>query len=317
MNRTSNPSQKASFALAALAIAVLLPVLADAQVEGQQAPAETGAPRWKTGLHVQGLFFDNFFQLPDTEPQQDVEGLRAEGRLSWRPREQWPLEVYGVAGATAYSDDLEETLLAGGGLRWDGLVDLVELDLRYETDRPSFEVGDTFGTADLLQAGGLYSHRIADSWEISALADHQRLDYQADDGRDSLFRSAGGAVRYRGWGYDLSPEIGVEVGERDADDDNEDNDQTDLWLKLRSAPIPPLYLSLRFRHRVRDYSIGDPTASNFRREDDRNQIALAADWTTSDLLTWTLYYAWEDAESTKATRVFTTQLLAVGVRLTP
>ena len=317
MTRTSNLSQKASLALAALAVGVLLPALAGAQVEGQQAPAETGVPRWKTGLHVQGLAFDNFFQLPDTEPQEDVEGLRAEGRLSWRPRPQWPLEVYGVAGATTYSEDLEETLLLGGGLRWDGLVDLVELDLRYETDRPSFEVGDTFGTADLLQAGGLYSHRIADAWEISALAEHQRLDYAADDGRDSLFRGAGGAVRYRGWGYDLSPEIGVEVGERDADDANEDNDQTDIWLKLRSAPIPPLYLSLRFRHRVRDYSVSDSTASNFRREDDRNQVVLAADWTTSDLVTWTLYYAWEDADSTKPTRVFTTQLLAVGIRLTP
>lgn len=314
MNHTSNLSRKAFLALA---VAVLLPALAEAQVEGQQAPGETGEPRWKTGLHVQGLFFDNFFQLPAAEPQEDVEALRAEGRLTMRPRAQWPLEVYGVAGATAYSGDLEETLLLGGGVRWDGLVDLIELDLRYETDRPSFEVGDTFGTADLLHAGGLYSHRIADAWEISALAEHQRLDYAADDGRDSVFRSAGGAVRYRGWGYDLSPEIGLEVGKRNADDANEDNDQTDLWLKLRSAPIPPLYLSLRFRHRQRDYSVSDPTASNFRRDDDRDQVVLAADWTTSDLVTWTLYYAWEDADSTKETRIFDTRMLAIGLRLTP
>lgn len=316
MNQRSSLPQKVS--LAALALAALLAAgPAGAQLEGQQKPAETGEPRWKTGLHVQGLFFDNFFQLPETQSQEDVQGLRAEGRLSWVPRVQWPLEVYGVAGATAYSEDLEETLLLGGGLRWDGLVDFFQLDLRYEADRPSFEVGDTFGTADLLDLGGVYSHRIADSWELSALADHQRLDYQADDGRDSFFRSAGGAVRYRGWGYDLSPEVGVEVGERDADDANEDHDQTDLWLKLRSAPTDALYLSLRFRHRLRDYSVGDAAASNFRREDDRNQVALAADWTTSDLLTWTLYYAWEDAGSSKETRVFTTQLLAVGVRLTP
>lgn len=316
MNGGSLFSQKALVAALTL-LAVSLAGSARAQVEGQQKPGETGPPRWKTGLHVQGLLFDNFFQLPETDPQEDVEGLRAEGRLTWRPKAQWPLEVYGLAGATTYSDDLEETLLVGGGLRWDGLVDLIQLDLAYEADRPSFEVGDTFGTADLLQLGGVYSHRFADAWELSALADHQRLDYEADDGRDSLFRSAGGAVRYRGWGYDLSPEVGVEVGKRDADDRNEDNDQTDVWLKLRSAPIPPLYLSLRFRHRVRNYSVGDPTASNFRREDDRNQIALAADWTTSDLVTWTLYYAWEDADSTKETRVFDTQLLAIGLRLTP
>jgi hypothetical protein len=305
--------------VAALALTLAsLPLPARAQGEGQGAPAETGEPRWETGVHLQGLFFDNFFQLPADEPQQDVEALRAEGRLSWRPRSEWPLEVYGVAGATSYLDeDLDESLLVGGGLRWDGLVDLIELDLRYEADRPSFEVGDTFGTAELLGVGGLYSHRIADSWELSALANHQRLDYAADDGRDSFFRSVGAAVRYRGWGYEFSPEVGVEVGERDADAADEDNDQTDLWLKLRSAPIRPLYLSLRYRHRVRDYSVDDPAASNFRREDDRDQIVLTADWRTSDLLTWTLYYAREDADSSKATRVFDTQLLAVGVRLTP
>lgn len=316
MNRRFRSSQQALLAAAAL-VAACLPGPAGAQVEGQRPPGETGEPRWETGIELQSLFYDNFFQLPESEPQQDVEGLRAEGRLTWRPREQWPLELFGLAGATAYGDDLEETLLLGGGLRWDGLVDLVDLGVRFEADRPSFEVGDTFGTADLVAVSGLYSHRIADAWEISALADHQRLDYEVDDGRDSLFRSAGGAVRYRGWGSVLSPEVGVEVGERDADDANEDNDQTDLWLKLRSAPVRPLYLSLRYRHRVRDYAVDDPAASNFGREDDRAQIAFTADWRTSDLLTWTLYYTWEDADSTKETRVFDTQLLAVGVRLTP
>lgn len=304
--------------LAAVALALAaLPVPALAQPEHRPARAETREPRWETGFHLQGLHFDNFFQLPDSEPQQDVEALRGEGRLTWRPRAQWPLEAYGVAGATTYSDDLDATLLVGGGLRWDGLVDLFDFSLRYETDRPSFEVGDTFGTADMLHVRGLYSHRIADAWELSALASHQRLDYAADDGRDSFFRSAGGAVRYRGWGYDLSPEIGAEVGKRDADDADEDNDQTDLWLKLRSAPIRPLYLSLRYRHRLRDYSVSDPAASNFRREDDRDQVVFTADWRTSDLLTWTLYYAWEDADSTNEARIFSTQLLAVGVRLTP
>lgn len=302
---------------AALTLASL-PLPARAQGDGQPAPAETGEPRWETGFHLQGLFFDNFFQLSDDEPQRDVEALRAEGRLSGRPRSEWPLEVYGVAGATSYGGEgLGESLLVGGGLRWDGLVDLIELDLRYEADRPSFEVGDAFGIADLLDVGGLYSHRIADSWVISALANHQRLDYAADDGRDSFFRSVGAAVRYRGWGDAFSPEVGVEVGQRDADAADEDHDRTDLWLELRSAPIRPLALGLRYRHRVRDYSVDDPAASNFRREDDRDQMVLSADWRTGDLLTWTVYYAREDADSSKATRVFDTQLLAVGVRLTP
>lgn len=309
------PTRPATVVALAVLAALLVPRPADAQEAEPRRPGEPSAPVWETGLHVQGLFFDNFFQLPDDEPQQDVEALRAEGRLAWRP-DGGPLELFGVAGATTWSEDLDETLLVGGGVRWDGLVDDLEVGLRYEADRPSFEVGDTFGTADLLDLGAVYSHRLSDDWEVSALADFERLDYEADDGRDSDFVNGGAAVRYRGWGYDLSPEIGVEIGDRDADDPNEDHEQTDLWLKLRSAPVPPLYLTLRYRVRTRDYDSDDPLASNFRREDDRDQVVVTADWTTSDLLTWTLYYAWEDADSTKTARIFTTQLLALGLRLT-
>ena len=317
MKRTS-PLVPLAFPLALAAVLALVPATARAQGDDEQhRPAETGEPLWSTGVELQGLFFDNFFQLPDGEPQQDVNGLRAEGRLTWRPAAEGPLELYGVAGATTYDEELEETFLVGGGVRWDGAADDLDLGVRYELDRPSFEVGDTFGTADLLDLGAVYAHRFGDDWEVSALADLERLDYAADDGRDSDFVNGGGAVRYRGWGYELSPEIGVELGERDADDANEDHEQTDLWLKLRSAPLPPLYLSLRYRMRTRDYAIGDPLASNFGREDDREQIAFTADWRASDTVTWTLYYAWEDADSTKETRVFTTQLLALGVRLTP
>lgn len=303
-------------AVLALAAATLLPGAARAQEADPRRPGETTEPAWSTGLHVQGLFFDNFFQLPDDEPQQDVEALRAEGRLGWRPG-GGALELFGVAGATTWSEDLDETLLLGAGARWEGLVDDLEVGLRYEADRPSFEVGDTFGTADRLALGAAWSHRLTDDWELSALADLEHLDYEVDDGRDSDFVGGGAAVRYRGWGYDLSPEIGFELGERDADDPNEDHEQQDLWLKLRSAPVPSLYLTLRYRMRTRDYDVGDPLAGNFRREDDRDQIVLTADWTTSELLTWTAYYAFEDADSTNPSRVFDTQLLALGLRLTP
>ncbi|HEX2163151.1 MAG TPA: hypothetical protein VHM02_04320, partial [Thermoanaerobaculia bacterium] len=262
-----------------------------------------------------GLFWDNFFQLPDEEPQDDVAGLRAEGRLTWRPSEERPLAVFAEGGATAYDDSaLDTTLLLGAGLVWDGEDDDLDVGLRLELDRPSFEAGDTFGTADLLDLGVVYAHRLSGDWEVSGLAETYRLEYEESPGRDNDFGSLGAAVRYRGWGYDLSPELGVELGRRDAVDPDEDHDQTDVWLKLRSAPIPPLYLTLRLRHRLRDYSIDDPLAGNFGREDDRNQVTLTADWETGDLLTWTLYYAWEDADSTKPSRVFTTQLLAVGAR---
>ena len=83
----------------------------------------------------------------------------------------------------------------------------------------------------------------------------------------------------------------------------------------RSArPRPPwAYLSLRYRHRTREYDIDNPLAANFEREDTRKQWVATADLRTGEILTWNLYYSYEDAESTLATREFTTSLLAAGV----
>ncbi|HUO86962.1 MAG TPA: hypothetical protein VM617_06195 [Thermoanaerobaculia bacterium] len=300
-----------------IAVVVSLVAATPSIVRAQSTAAVPDTPRWQAGLEVQGLYFDNFFQLSDDEEQEDVEALRVAGRLAWRPWDDRPLELYGVGGVTAYGDDaLDQTLLLGTGLVWDGASDDFSAGVRLELDRPSFEVGDTFGTADLAALDAVYSHRPTRDWELSGNAELSRLDYAEGRGRDNDFVGVGGAVRYRGWGYDLSPELGVDVGRRDAVDADEDQEQTDVWLKLRSAPLPPLYLSLRFRHRVRDYPTDDPGSGNFGREDDRQQVALTADWKASDLATWILYYAWEDADSTNPSRVFTTQTLAVGARLT-
>ena len=296
--------------LAPTLLLLSIPLAAAAQVE----PTPAGEPLLESGLRVQGLYFENFFQLPDDADREDVQALDVEARLAWRPAPDAPLELFGTAGALFYSDDVGESPGFGVGVRRDARPSSFELVAELLADRPSLDVGDTFDQADVLRLAGEYAYRVTDDWQLSALGELQRQQFERATRRDNDFLIGGGAVRYRGWGYDLSPELGVEIGERDADDPNEDHDQTDLWLKLRSAPVPPLYLSLRLRSRTRDYSVADPAASNFGREDDRLQVALTADWTLTELLALTLYYAWEDADSTKPDRRFTTQLLALGTR---
>ena len=297
------------------AFASILPLLSLTAVAGAQVePSPAGEPLLESGVRVQGLLFDNFFQLPDDADGDDVQALEVEGRIAWRPGPDAPLEVFGTAGALFYSDDISESPGLGVGVRRNARPSSFELVAELFLDRPSLDVGDTFDQADVLRLAGQYGYRVTADWELTAMGELQRQEFERASGRDNDFLLGGGAVRYRGWGYDLSPEVGVEIGERDADDPNEDHEQTEIWLKLRSVPVPPLYLSLRLRSRSRDYSVGDPAASNFGREDDRVQVALTADCTVTELLALTLYYAWEDADSTKPDRRFTTQLLALGTR---
>lgn len=298
---------------------VLLAACVAALVATVRAPAQEGTtdrsePRFTAGLHVQGFWYDNFFQVPAGQPQDEVTATAAAGRVAGRPWADRPFTLYGSAGLTRFSDDLGDSPSFGAGARWAGRPAAWDLHLELQQDRPVVDVGDALGEADVATLGGEYSHRLTDDWQVSALGELQRQDFSAADGRDNDFRMVGGAVRYRGWGYDFSPEIGAETGERDADDPGEDHDQTDVWVKLRSAPVRDLYLSLRYRLRDREYTVADPAAANFGREDDRSQWSLIADWTVVTPWTLTLYWAYEDADSTKPARVFTTQILAVGVR---
>lgn len=257
--------------------------------------------------------FENFFQAPEGVPEEDVTLTRLEARLAGDLSQTRPWGVYARARWDSYGSGLDEAWAAGVGTRYDGEVHGLDLYGEYEQDRPVFDVGDEFDRADVLRFDGEYSYRVTEAWQLSALGEYRDEEFSQIGTKDNEFTEAGGAVRYRGWGYLFSPEIGAEWGSRDAIDPNEDMDQRDLWIKFRSIPVPDLYLSLRYRYRTRDYTIGDPAASNFDREDDRRQWVLAADYGINDWLSVNGYWSYEDADSTKDTRIFETSLYGVGV----
>lgn len=284
------------------------------------APAPAQPPPWEepvfgSELRLYGFQYDNFFQAPDGEPQEEVTLTRVEGRFGARPSQGSPFELYARGRFDSYSDGLDEAWAVGGGLRFDRRPHRADLYFEHEEDRPVFDVGDEFDRANVLRLAGEYGYRLTEAWQVTGLAELRQEEFDQTTGKDNDFVSGGGALRYRGWGYDFSPELGVELGRRSADDPNEDHDQRDAWLKVRSIPFQDLYLSLRFRVRDREYTVGDPAASNFGREDDRRDVTLAADYTLLDWLGVNGYVAYEDAESTKETRTYDWLLAGIGLTL--
>jgi hypothetical protein len=305
--------------LSLLLLALAVPGLAAAQQEPEEQTASTRDRERETrteerpfraDLRLNSLFFQNFFQAPEGSPQQDVDAWAGELRLSGP---LGPVEGYANLNYTTYDDPIDESQGVTAGLRSSGRTHGFDIFGEYLTNRPVGDVGDLVEQADIQRVGGEYSYRLTRDWQLSALGEYQQQDFDISQGKDNTFTDFGGAIRYRGFGSAFSPEIGATFGERDADDPNEDHDQRDLFLKIRSAPADWAYLSLRYRHRTRDYTIAHPLADNFDREDTRQQWTATADFRTGQYLTWNFYYSYEDAESTRVTREFTTSLFAAGV----
>lgn len=312
------PCRLASSGLPWVRVAVLLACLA-ALVPTSPVSAQEEGGLWGERIDLEarvfGASFDNFFQAPPGSPEDDVTTVRLEARLAAALREGGAWKVYGQAALIDYEGELDDASEVGVGLLYDRRPHRFDLLLQRQQDRPSFDVGDEFDRVDVDRLALEYAYRVDRDWELTGLATWEDQSFAVTRGKDNELPMLGGAVRYRGWGSGFSPEIGVEVGERDAVDPNEDHDQTDWFLKLRSSLTRRVYLSLRYRNRTRDYDIGVPTASNFAREDDRQQWTLAANIKTVRHVSVDFYYAYEDAESTKASRNYTTSLVGVGLKV--
>lgn len=290
------------------AFAVILVLAAPAALA---QTADEPAFQWQA--RVLGFRFENFFQVPEGVPEENVDAVRGEGRLSYRLSNTGPLRVYADAGLTSYSEGLDDSTSVGVGLESEGRERSWTTGLELTRDQPVFDVGDEFDRADVVRLDGEYGVRVTDNWELTGLGEWERQEFDITSSKDNDLYSAGAAVRYRGWGYEFSPEVGFLAGRRDADDPNEDHDQQDLWLKVRSVPTPALYVSLRYRLRLRDYTVDDPRAGNFGREDDRDYWTLNARYRLTDRTALDLYYNYLDADSDKETRIFTTHILGFGV----
>jgi hypothetical protein len=199
-----------------------------------------------------------------------------------------------------------------GGVRREGRHTL-ELAGRLHWNRPAAEVRDEFDRADVAGAGVEYAYRPARAVEIVAAGDWQRESYASAAAKNNHRYYAGGSVRYRGFGRRFSPEVGLTRGRRDAADDGEDFAQRELFVRVRSAATARVYVSGRYRHRLREYTIRDPARRNVGRVDRRHQLSGAVDVGLGQGVGLAVYYAWETARSTRTELDFATHLLSAGL----
>lgn len=266
---------------------------------------------WQFWLKGQVWNYDNFFQAPEGTPQEQVMALFGEVGASVGIR--GPLRAYGSFNTLHYDQDaLDGSHGIRVGLRREGRPHTFDVFGEQLIDRPSFDVGDEFDRADIRTFGGEYAYRITDDWQVSVDGELQEQEFDLTPVRDNEYGAIGAAVRWRRSRL-LSPEIGYRTGERDVNDATLSYVQRDLYVQLRSSPMPTLYLSLRYRDRGRDYSTGDVASPNFGREESRRQIALGADWTFMRNLVLNLYAAREKVDSNITNRDFDTALYLAGL----
>jgi hypothetical protein len=283
-----------------------------AQESGARGGRDESGAGLQSELRLTAWQFDNFFQASEPTLEEDVNALGAELRFASGARTGWA--PYFRANYLEYlEDELDASYGGRVGTRFAGNPHRFEIYLDHQLDRPTFDIGDVFDTADITSLVADYGFRFTRDWELGLQGEAQQQSFNELTIKDNDFRAAGASLRYRGFGSVFSPEIGYVAGEREVDDPTETYDQTETYVQLRSAPSDALYLSLRYRMRGRDYTTSDATAANFAREDDRDQWALTADWRMGPSLTWNVYFATEDAESTREGRDFSTQTILLGL----
>lgn len=254
-------------------------------------------------------FMANFFQAPQGAPHQNV--LAAAGELRLDGRFGSGTQVFVHGGSTLYSK-FDPSSTVDVGLRWSTGPHVLRGGVGYRWRMPRLEVG-VLGFADILHLDAGYAARPVRFIELEALVDFDDETYSLSPEKANTLIDAGGAIRFRGFGYAFSPEFGMGVGTRDVVNDAEDFDQRSRWVTLRSIPTSRLYLSLRYREQQRDYAVLDTAGSAGRREDRRQQVTLITDWVLRDGLNWTIYCNLERNNSTKASRNFAAGYLWTGL----
>jgi hypothetical protein len=260
-------------------------------------------------VRLGGVVFDNFFQAPEGDPQEDEIGASVEAGVH-KDLERG-LQVRASVDYTRYRD-FEPSGGLDVGLRGESRPHAFDVLAQVMRGRPSREVGDELDSADGFGLAGHYGYRMGD-WEPIALAELRHESYDLSPGKENDVVTAGAAVRYRGWA--VSPEVGVRFARRDVVDDDEDIRQREVYVRLRWAPSRPTYLTLRLRRRFREYSIDDDAARNFGREDTRTQAVATADFRTTSRVGANVYYMIEGSDSTDPRGEFLTQMLAAGLVL--
>lgn len=296
----------------AASVALLALAAAPAIAQPTNYPHNAGA-MFRHDIRLNALHFSNFFQESDPNLAEGMNAGGFEYRAAVRP---WggKTDLYGHLNYTWWNG---ADLVGSSGIR---LGTARESDLQsfnvfgqINRNRPSFEVGNTYSRADTTFFHGDYSYRVTPDWELEVEAEHDRQSYDENPQRDNRYTGFGGSVRYRGFGGDFSPTIGFMNGARKVENSEESYDNDDYYLAVTTEALSPVWLSVAYHTRGREYSIDDPASDNFGRRESGPRLTLAAAWRSHPRLTWGVYYSRDSNHSTNESSNFKTSYVVFSV----
>lgn len=261
-------------------------------------------------LRISGLYADNFFQAPQGATPTPLKATTAEARFVLRVPEP-RVNVHTRVSRTLF-DGFAPSMAAVGGFDFSGKIHSLEGTAGYQRRSPRLGAGDQAGFASSIYGTGAYGVKVPGQLQVSVLGHYYDI-YLHTLATDSRYYGAGGALRYRGFGYQFSPEIGATRSSWSSTIANENYRENSQWVAVRAVPTAAVWLYARYRRDLRDYTTTDLAASNWERADTRQHWTLAADIKLLRRLTWGVYYVTENAESTRDGRSFTTQLITSGL----
>lgn len=280
-------------------IAALVATSAYAQPHGTSQPGES-----RSELKLLGYHFDNFFQVTSPVPQTNVNALASEYRFAYRPTAS-PTELFAHVNFIDYNaSGLSTSYGARFGADHLGKNDDFKVFVDRQQHRPSFEVGNTFGQANQTMLSAEYDHHFGD-WQVGGEGQRQMQRFPADARRNNDYNELGLMARYKGFGWQFTPEAGVWDGKRSVNLSTETYRETGFYVQGAYIPTPNVYLSLQLFDRRRDYS-------NVTRTERRPGLSGVVDFKTSPRLSWLIYYSLERVRSSLPNNDFNDDLIIFG-----
>jgi hypothetical protein len=281
-----------------------------ALLEARRAASSVPSPSAEMHLRVSGFYSDNFFQAPPDEAPAELLATSAEARLVLRIPEQ-RTNVQARLSRTLFDGFAPSTAVIAA-YDANGTYHVLEGTGGYQRRSPRLGAGDQTGFASSVYASGAVGVKLPLQMQLSALGHYYDI-YQHARSVDSRFSGAGVALRYRGFGYRFSPEVGEVRSSWSSSIASENYRERAQWASVRAVPLTPVWLHARYRRNERRYTIADEASSNLGRVDTREVWTLATEFRLGRRLTWGVYYTREDGASTRADRTFTTQSVTSGL----
>ena len=300
--------QRATRNLSSTAVVVGLAVAALAYPRGAAAQAGLG-PSGR--LRMGGIFHENFFQLPPDAPRQDIWARFVEVTFEDPVGPDSPTRTF-------LRVDLQQFAAIGIspgaslGFRLDDGTHIFDVAASYEWNRPRLDIGDDVAPANVAGLAASYSYRGIPNVQITGQGRYYR-DWLRDLPSDGRFDEVGGAVRYRGFGRALSPEVGYATGRRVTAIDGDKYQERTWFVTVRSSVVPRTYVTARYRNRFREYTTVSPGSRNAGREDRRRQMTASVDVDLGGGLLWNFSLRYEDALASRPGRSFTTLSMGSGI----